>query len=68
MSSICSALNYIWTDDYPGMFKVRKAGATLTTLFGYSMTANGATFLDPIDPTLDNWAGIVPGPGKTNLI
>ena len=68
LSSTWPALNYIWTDDYPGMFKVRKAGATLTTLFGYSMTANGATFLDPIDPTLDNWAGIVPCPGKTNLI
>ena len=67
LSGTQTALNYIWTDDYPGMFKVRKAGATLANLVWYTQATNGVDYTT-LDPNLENWVGVVSYPGVTNKV
>ena len=67
LSTIQTSQNYVWTDDYQGMFKVRMAGAAKTNLVFYSQTTNGASFAT-LYPTMDDWTGIVALSGVTNKI
>lgn len=57
--------SYVWTDT-PGMFKVRKQGATIGNFIWCTLEAAGTTVR--MDPTTDNWVGFVMRPNATNVV